>query len=380
MSWLSNLWEEYKNHNLFFSEQHLKNRQLVFYSEGEIYYQTFRPFIEELLKFPGLTCSYITSDIKDPILRESPPGLYPFYFNYFLKSVFDKMDARCFVFTMPDLNTYHLKKSPRTKEYVYLFHAFSSTHLQYNEKAFDAYDTVFCVGPHHIAEIQKQEELYHLPKKQVLPIGYPRMDSFFERYQVHTSKPFEKPRILVAPTWSMASLLENGIEAIIDVLAKEPIDVTIRPHPEFLKRRSKLAKYLEQKVSSLVNFSWETDFLSEESLLDADILITDRSGIAFEYAFGKERPVIFIETPFKEHNPQWKALGLEPIEIALRKQVGHELKLSELDALPRLIQDMLRDIDSWKERLKVLREANVFNWSHSAQAGVNYLAKALGVV
>ena len=78
------------------------------------------------------------------------------------------MDAHCFVFTMPDLDTYHLKRSIKTKEYIYLFHAFSSTHLQYNEQAFDAYDTIFCVGPHHVEEIQKREKIYNLPSKTLL--------------------------------------------------------------------------------------------------------------------------------------------------------------------------------------------------------------------
>ena len=101
-AYLSNLFNEYKSFNLFFSEKHKQHRQLVFYSERSIYYQTFGPFLEELLKDPSITCSYITSDINDPILKSHHERLYPFYFNFFLKSVFDKMDARCFVFTMPD--------------------------------------------------------------------------------------------------------------------------------------------------------------------------------------------------------------------------------------------------------------------------------------
>ena len=114
------------------------------------------------------------------------------------------MDAECFVLTMPDLNTFHLKKSKHTREYIYLFHAFSSTHLQYNEQAFDAYDTVFCVGPHHEAEIRKREQMYRLPAKNLIPVGYPRMDSIFQKNQ-HYKKQFNQTTVLIAPTWSMAS-------------------------------------------------------------------------------------------------------------------------------------------------------------------------------
>lgn len=104
---ISKLFNEFKSYKNFFAENHKQHRQLVFYSERAIYYQTFSPFLEELLKDSSITCSYITSDANDPILTRHHGRLYPFYFNFFLKSVFDKIDTKCFVFTMPDLNMYH---------------------------------------------------------------------------------------------------------------------------------------------------------------------------------------------------------------------------------------------------------------------------------
>lgn len=375
-TYLSNLFNEYKSFNLFFSEKHKQHRQLVFYSERNIYYQTFGPFLEELLKDPTLSCSYITSDKNDPILKQHSERLYPFYFNYFLKSVFDKMDARCFVFTMPDLNTYHLKKSKYTKEYIYLFHAFSSTHLQYNEKAFDAYDTVFCVGPHHIKEIQKREELYDLLQKKLLPIGYPRMDVVYRKFQTYKKEGATKT-ILIAPTWSMASLFENGIKTIVEELSKTDYCVIVRPHPEFLKRRKEIAARVEQIVKTLPNFIWEDQLLNENSLYQADLLITDRSGIAFEYAFGTERPVLFIDTPLKEHNKNWKRLGLEPIELQLRNEVGLHLEMNELNQLLPTVNTLLDNAAYWKDKLKELREMYVFNWNNSAKKGAEYIKNQL---
>lgn len=375
-SYFSNLFNEYKSFNLFFSEKYKQHRQLVFYSEQNIYYQTFGPFLEELLKDPTLSCSYITSDKNDPILKQHPERLYPFYFNYFLKSVFDKMDARCFVFTMPDLNTYHLKRSKHSQEYIYLFHAFSSTHLQYNEQAFDAYDTVFCVGSHHIKEIQKREQLYNLSQKKLLPIGYPRMDFVYRKFQTY-KKELDTKTILIAPTWSMASLFENGIETIIEELSKTDYRVIVRPHPEFLKRRKEVAARVEKIVKTLPNFIWEDQLLNENSLYQADLLITDRSGIAFEYAFGTERPVLFIDTPLKEHNKNWKRLDLEPIELQLRNEVGLHLEINELNQLLPIINTLLDNTAYWKDKLKELREMYVFNWNNSAKKGAEYIKDQL---
>lgn len=373
---ISKLFNEFKSYKNFFAENHKQHRQLVFYSERAIYYQTFSPFLEELLKDSSITCSYITSDANDPILTRHHGRLYPFYFNFFLKSVFDKIDTKCFVFTMPDLNMYHLKKSKHTKEYIYLFHAFSSTHLQYNEQAFDAYDTIFCVGPHHIKEIEARENLYHLYHKKLLSIGYPRMDIVYQKYQSY-KKQFKKT-ILIAPTWSMASLFENGIRPLLDALSQTNYRVVVRPHPEFLKRRKSLANSLKNYISTLQNFIWEDQLLNEDSLYEADLLITDRSGIAFEYAFGTERPVLFIDTPLKEHNKNWKDLNIEPIELQLRDKVGISVNL-DLDNILPVVEDLLKNSDNWRETLKSMRNEHVFHWNCSAKKGAEYIKKQLKV-
>ncbi|MDR2769705.1 MAG: CDP-glycerol glycerophosphotransferase family protein [Puniceicoccales bacterium] len=378
MSWFSNLQTEYKNYKLFFSKEYRRHRSLVFYSERDIYFQTFAPFIGEILQDSDISCSYITSDPNDPLLLRHHERLYPFFFKHFLKSVFDKMDAQIFVFTMPDLNTYHLKKSPHTQEYIYLFHAFSSTHLQYNEHAFDAYDTIFCVGPHHVREIQKRENLYHLPHKKLLPIGYPRMDVVYQAFRQRPCKHDKEVRkILIAPTWGVASLLKNGIELLIEVLAPLNYTIVLRPHPEFLKRCPRQASHLQHKIASLAHFIWEDRLLSEENLYDADVLITDRSGIAFEYAFGTERPVIFMETPLKKHNSRWQDLQIEPMEIALRREIGIEVPLAQCSTLPYLLDDLLIRREEWRQRLCTLREQHVFNWSQSAHQGAAYILNQL---
>ena len=286
------------------------------------------------------------------------------------------MDANCFVFTMPDLNTYHLKKSKHTKEYIYLFHAFSSTHLQYNEQAFDAYDTVFCVGPHHVNEIEARENLYQLPHKKLLPIGYPRMDIVYQKYQSY-KKQFEQKTILIAPTWSMASLFENGIQQLLEVLAQTNYRVVVRPHPEFLKRRKSLANSLKNYISKQQNFIWEDQLLNEDNLYEADLLITDRSGIAFEYVFGTERPVLFVDTPLKEHNKNWKVLNIEPIELQLRNKVGVSISLDNLHNVLPIIEDLLKISNNWRETLKSMRNEHVFNWNCSAKEGAEYIKQVL---
>ena len=372
-----NLLKEFLAYRKFFAPDHQPRRQLVFYSERDIYWQTLGPFTEAFLQSePQATCSYVTSDPNDPILAKHHERLFPFYFNYLLKAVFDRIDAECFVLTMPDLNTFHLKKSKYTREYIYIFHAFVSTHLQYNEQAFDAYDTVFCVGPHHKAEIRKREQMYQLPPKNLIPIGYPRMDAISQKNQ-HYKKQFTQTTVLVAPTWSMASLFENGINELLDALEKTDYRVIVRPHPEFLKRRSSLAKTLKDRVIKTKNFVWEDCLLAENNLYEADILITDRSGIAFEYAFGTERPVLFIDTPLKEHNKNWRTLKIEPIELQLRHKIGVSVPSDRISEVSDEIENLLKSRADWQEMLRELRERHVYNWGCSVKSGVDYIGERL---
>lgn len=268
------------------------------------------------------------------------------------------------------------EKIQTTCEYIYVFHAFSSTHLQYNEQAFDAYDTVFCVGPHHEVEIRKREQMYRLPAKNLIPVGYPRMDAIFQKNQ-HYQKQFNQTTVLVAPTWGMASLFENGIDELLDALEKTDYRIIVRPHPEFLKRRSVLAKTLKERVIQTKNFVWEDYLLAENNLYEADVLITDRSGIAFEYAFGTERPVLFIDTPMKEHNKNWRTLGVEPIELQLRNKIGVSIPLEHLSEVPDEIENLLENRANWQTTLKQLRERYVYHWGCSVKNSVNYIRERL---
>ena len=125
------------------------------------------------------------------------------------------------------------------------------------------------------------------------------------------------------------------------------------------------------------NFVWEDCLLSENNLYEADILITDRSGIAFEYAFGTERPVLFIDTPLKEHNKNWRTLGIEPIELQLRDKIGVSIPLERLLEVPDAIGNLLKNQANWRTILRELRERHVYNWGCSAGNGVEYIRERL---
>jgi hypothetical protein len=47
----------------------------------------------------------------------------------------------------------------------------------------------------------------------------------------------------------------------------------------------------------------------------------DWSGVAMEFAFGLEKPVLFIDVPRKVNNPEYKTLRAVPLEVSYRDQI-----------------------------------------------------------
>ena len=65
-------------------------------------------------------------------------------------------------------------------------------------------------------------------------------------------------------------------------------------------------------------FSFERDIVGDESLYSSDIMISDWSGVALEYAFALKKPVIFCDLPRKINNKNYLELEIDPIEVSIR--------------------------------------------------------------
>ena len=135
-----------------------KDRKIVFYSENEYFTVHFEKLIKELTEIQKLTICYVTSSKTDPILNSNNDRILSFYVgdgatrtNFFIN-----LKADILVMTMPDLETFHIKRSKvYNVHYVYVFHNMVSTHMIFRKKEFDSFDTIFCVGKHHVDEISK---------------------------------------------------------------------------------------------------------------------------------------------------------------------------------------------------------------------------------
>lgn len=378
-----NILREIRDLARFFWKTPKEEKMIVFYAEHEGYYPYFEGIINTLVNEHKQMLCYITSDPHDPILQTSESLIKTFYINKLLSSFMTLVDCKVFVMTLTDLNQFHLKRSHHPVHYLYVFHSLVSTHMMYRHGAFDYYDSILCVGPHHIKEIQKHEEDNGLVKKKLVKAGYYRLERIYQAYQEYSSnKHFSqtKKTILIAPSWGKENVLESCGERLVNRLLQEGYEVIVRPHPETIRRNPKLIKLLLFKFGNNPNVTLETSVATDDSILKADVLICDLSGIALEYAFGTERPVLFLDGPIKIKNEHYKELGIEPLELFLRSEIGVIFPLDKLENVPNIIAALISNKKKYKHRLAQLRDQNVSAFGSSSETGARHIYDLLRII
>ena len=109
------------------------------------------------------------------------------------------------------------------------------------------------------------------------------------------------------------------------------------------------------------NVEIQTDFSANSPVLEADILITDWSDISFEYAFTTKRPVIFINTPMKVMNEDYKKIKTVPVNIAIRDKIGKSIDLDKLETINEIASDFIANRDKYKEQIEKVRSEEIYN-------------------
>tara|TARA_B100001123_G_C15327264_1_gene1029974 strand:+ start:1800 stop:2930 length:1131 start_codon:yes stop_codon:yes gene_type:complete len=304
------------------------DKVITFYSESKNYWPYLKGILENILKEFDTSIYYVTSDADDP-------GLYKDNKNYntllidegFMRDwFFKKLNTHILITTMPDIDNFQIKKSINTDYYVYTQHSMMSPNCSYRKGSFDNYDIIFCCGQYMIDEIRKAEEFYNLPKKELVKHGYTRLDTLIDEYKVFqkskTNNTVEQ-RILLAPSWNEGGIIESELtEKIIQSSINEGFQITLRPHPESLKKSPQKIKKILDKFSNDNFFRYEDNIVTNDNLYNSDLLITDWSGIALEYAFALNKPILFVNTPQKILNDDYHVLGARAFEDMIRDKIG----------------------------------------------------------
>ena len=356
------------------------SRAIVFYAEDEASWKHLQPIISELVEVSGRTVCYVTSNAHDPILQQENSLIEAFYIGFgSARTVFFlSLRAGIMTMTMPDLGNFNIKRSKYPVHYVYVFHSLVSTHMVYRPRAFDNFDSILCVGPHHVAEIRATESVYGLKPKELVEAGYGLLDSVINSSSqepiVENAPANQRIRVLIAPSWGPQALLETCGRELIEELIGAGHHVTVRPHPMTVRHNSKLLSYLRDVFGDSPNFDLDLELASQGTVSASDLMISDWSGAALEYAFGLERPVLYIDVPRKVNNPEYQRIDCEPIEVKLRSKLGALVAPDRLQEVPYWVEVLCTESSTWRQRIRELRARWVYAAGSSGAVAANYLA------
>lgn len=370
-----NFIDEIKDLRRYFSKENVKDREITFYSEAPVYYRYFEGYIDYILNNSSRNICYVSSNPEDTIFSNKNPRIKTFYSFLLFPALIMNSDAKAFIMTMDDLNQFSIKRAfnPRV-EHIYAMHTMSSTTMAHRKGAFDHYDTIFCVGNYQKEEIIAREKKYNLKTKKLIEIGYPHLDNVARNRQEYLkTSSIKDDTILIAPSWHDGNIFETCITQLVKTLLKDGYKVIVRPHNEHIKRNKKLILNSVKEFENDANFTLELDLKCSESIQTSALLITDWSGILFEWALASERPILFINTKMKSPNPDYADLGIVPVEIQIRDLFGKNLNLDEIEKANEYAKELLEKKEDYVEKITDYRNKNVYNWLTSANAGGEYI-------
>ena len=359
----------------FFS---IGNKHLVFYSESNGFFKYYRGTIDFILKYTNIPLHYITSDPNDQIFEMAKENdqIKPYYIDMTsLITLMMKMDADVVVMTMPDLENYQIKRSYVRKDirYIYIPHCMDSLNMTMRKGSMDHFDAVLVTGKHHREEVEKVEIAYSLPKKEIIDTGYPLLDDMRADYAKMTLPKDHQTTILIAPSWQKDNIVDSCLDELLDQLKGHAYRVVVRPHPQHVRHMPERMNMLKERFADDPNIEIQTDFTSNSTVFEADLMITDWSGIAYEYAYTTCKPVLFIDTPMKVMNPEYQKIDTVPINIWMREVIGAVVSPDHMEEVPGQVQYLLDHSEEYRTKIDEFVHEYVYNLGKSGEVGARYI-------
>lgn len=349
----------------------LKHNTLTFYAESAAYWTTFRPILVALEKL-GVQSSYLTSDEKDPVFASGLKCVHPRFIgkSNTAYTALGFLQTKVLVLTTPGIDVLQIRRSPGVGRYVHVVHAVGDIHT-YKLFSFDYYDAVYCAGPGQVKSLRALEALRGTRPKELPQLGCPYLDGLVERARKAASP--EEGTVIVAPTWGRNGLLTRTGAMIPKMLAQAGFRVILRPHPQSFVSEPELMEKLAQELAPFDNVQWDRHPDGFASLARAQLMVSDISGVIFDFAFVFLRPVVSVGAgPLKDGFEAWE-IPHEAWEMSALDTLGKRILPGEENSVVDAVRSLLASEDRAREKILSLREQNVVNFG---EAGMP-IAKAL---
>jgi hypothetical protein len=348
----------------------------VIYCEGKQYWNVFKPVLDEFEK-RNVELLYLTSSGDDPVFDSS--------WN-FVKAEFIGEGNRAFarlnmlragicLMSTPGLDVYQLKRSKMVRHYAHILHAPSDATM-YRLFGIDYFDSILLTGDYQAADIRTLEQQRNIPEKKLLTVGCTYLDVYAEKIKnlpIEENHPFT---VLVSPSWGPSALLTRYGERLLDPLAASGWRIIIRPHPQSQKSEAAMLEHLQTHYKDSGNIVWDYERENIFSLNKADTMISDFSGIIFDYMFLRDKPVLYVSQNLDLRPYDADDLDHELWQFKTIKEAGIEL---QEDDFPRITEIIKNAADS-ESLAKYRRKARETAWQYPGEAGKRIFEFMTGIV
>lgn len=340
----------------------------VIYNEGNQYWNTFKPVVEEF-EARKIPLEYLTSSKTDPVFDQK----YNYVKAEFIgegNSAFAKLNmlsAGVVLMTTPGLQVYQLKRSKNVKHYSHVLHMPNDA-TTYRLFGLDFFDSVLLTGDYQATDLRYLEEKRGINKKELVTVGCPYLDVYKQNIAEIPAEENHPFTVLVSPSWGDVGLLKKYGEKLLDPLSKTGWRIIVRPHPQSKKSEAEMLERLTARYKDNPNIVWDYERQNIFSLKKSDIMISDFSGIIFDYTFLCDKPVMYVNAgmdlrPYDAYDLDGKELW----QYSVLKKFGTELKEEQFANIKEVIQS----VSDSKELEEARHAAKAEAWMHEGEAGKN---------
>ena len=359
----------YRLLDLFFRIRHQHQRcTIAIHCEDARYEITFLPILRNLVA-RGLSPTFFTMYPRDEETFEALPAgvthqpIAPGMVGY---AYLNHVEATLLVTTTPQLDVMTFRRSRRVRHYAMVQHALGESRFV-RPYAYDHFDSVLCCGEILKHNIRRMESLRASRPKELLETGLPHYEALLAR-RLEAPPLAGEPCVLVAPSWGPLSMFEAYGTDFIAAIARR-FRVIVRPHPQM--KVSQAALYAQ--ILATPGVEVDTSRTPSEAMSRAHILLSDISGIAHEFAFIYERPVVVIDRHLEPGGLEGEVLGGES---ELKQRCAEFIVPVPGARIGEVADELARVLASHSsERLRAVRDQLVYNFGHAGEVAATQLAE-----
>ncbi|MBN2716710.1 MAG: CDP-glycerol glycerophosphotransferase family protein [Deltaproteobacteria bacterium] len=320
--------------------------KIVFYSEGGQYWNVFKPIIEEL-NHREISCLYLTSKENDEGLSCGLDHVKTKYIGEGNKAYFvlNTLSAELLIMTTPGVDVLQIKRSRGVRKYVHITHSAGGC-SGYATYGVDYYDVVLTGGTGDKAMIEDLERARGTHKKDIRIIGCTYLDVLRKKLrETDAELYFERvrPTIMLSPTWGLHGLLRKSGETILKQLTLlDRYNIIVRPHPQAFISDKDVMEKLTALFPDSETLRWDNAPDGLNSMRQSDMMISDFSGVLFDYIFLFEKPVLSFKGHYDKRGHDSMDLSDDPWNLRMLEKTGLSISHDDLSTLPDIVENQLK--------------------------------------